>query len=279
MTARRSAGHSAVMGSERYTHGHHESVLRAHRWRTAANSAAYLLAHLRPGMAVLDVGSGPGTITVDLGHAVGDGTVVGVDTVESVVEQASAYAAGSGTQNVSFAVGDVYALDFADGTFDVAHAHQVLQHLGDPVAALAEMRRVCRPGGLVAVRDADYGAMTWYPRVPGLDSWMAMYHEVSRGNGGEPDAARYLDAWAGEAGLADIRVSASTWEFSSAEDVAWWSAVWADRVTRSDLADQAVAAGVATREQLEEMAEAFGVWADHPGATFTVPHREVLARA
>lgn len=49
-----------------YTHGHHESVLRSHRWRTAANSAAYLIGELRPGMAVLDVGCGPGTITADL---------------------------------------------------------------------------------------------------------------------------------------------------------------------------------------------------------------------
>jgi ubiquinone/menaquinone biosynthesis C-methylase UbiE len=49
----------------------------------------------------------------------------------------------------------VYALDFADGSFDVVHAHQVLQHLTDPVAALIEMRRVCRPGGLIAARDGD----------------------------------------------------------------------------------------------------------------------------
>ena len=51
---------------DRYTHGHHESVLRSHRWRTAANSCAYLLPHLRPDMSLLDVGCGPGTITADL---------------------------------------------------------------------------------------------------------------------------------------------------------------------------------------------------------------------
>jgi hypothetical protein len=49
-----------------YTHGHHESVLRSHAWRTVENSAAYLVPHLRPGLSLLDVGSGPGTITVDL---------------------------------------------------------------------------------------------------------------------------------------------------------------------------------------------------------------------
>lgn len=262
-----------------YTHGHHESVLRSHRWRTAANSAAYLLPHLRPGMSVLDVGCGPGTITVDLARAVGGGPVVAVDSVESVVEQARGYAAGSATANVRFAVGDVYALDFDDGSFDVVHAHQVLQHLGDPVAALREMRRVCRPGGLVAVRDADYSAMTWSPPVPGLDAWMAMYQAVARGNGGEPDAAGWLAHWAREAGLGDLVELASVWEFTTAEDIDWWSGLWADRITRSALGDQAVATGAATRAGLESMAAAFRAWARAPGAAFRVPHGEVLARA
>ena len=53
-----------------YTHGHHESVLRSHRWRTAENSAAYLLPALAPGVSVLDVGAGPGTITLDLAERV-----------------------------------------------------------------------------------------------------------------------------------------------------------------------------------------------------------------
>src|SRR5262245_25345231 len=55
----------AVAREETYTHGHHESVLRSHRWRTIENSAAYLLPYLSPGLDVLDVGCGPGTITID----------------------------------------------------------------------------------------------------------------------------------------------------------------------------------------------------------------------
>ena len=49
-----------------------------------------------------------------------------------------------------FAAGDMYALDVEDASFDVVHAHQVLQHLQDPVAALRELRRVLRPGGTLA---------------------------------------------------------------------------------------------------------------------------------
>src|SRR6476469_8747699 len=146
-----------------YTHGHHESVLRSHTWRTAANSAAYLLPHLRPGQSVLDIGCGPATITLDLARLVAPGRVLGIDRSGDVLDAPRSEAAALGVTNVELAVGDAYALDLPDGSVDVVHAHQVLQHLSDPVAALVEMRRVCTVGGIVAVRDADYAAMTWHP--------------------------------------------------------------------------------------------------------------------
>src|SRR5918997_794484 len=102
----------------RYTHVHHESVLRSHRWRTAENSAAYLLPHLKPGMSILDVGSGPGTITADLAARVAPGRVVGTDASADVVAQAAADHEAPG---LSFEVGDAYALPYAAGEFDVVH--------------------------------------------------------------------------------------------------------------------------------------------------------------
>jgi ubiquinone/menaquinone biosynthesis C-methylase UbiE len=62
-----------------YTHGHHESVLRSHRWRTVENSAAYLVPFLRPGLDLLDVGCGPGSITQDFATRVAPGRVCGLD--------------------------------------------------------------------------------------------------------------------------------------------------------------------------------------------------------
>ena len=151
------------MSQDTYTHGHHESVLRSHRWRTAENSAAYLLPALAPGQRLLDVGCGPGTVTIDLASRVAPGEVVGLDLSAVVVDMAREAADAAGAANVTFQAGDVYALPYEDSSFDVVHAHQVLQHLTDPVAALREMQRVTRSGGLVAVRDADYAAMTWHP--------------------------------------------------------------------------------------------------------------------
>ena len=128
-----------------YLQGHHDSVLRSHRWRTAANSAGYLLPHVRPGMRVLDVGCGPGTITRDLGAPVGpQGEVVGVDNSPEVGAQA---AKECDLPQVRFVVEDALNLVAGDGTYDIVHAHQVLQHLTNPVSALREMARVSPPAG------------------------------------------------------------------------------------------------------------------------------------
>ncbi|MEU3183477.1 methyltransferase domain-containing protein [Streptomyces sp. NPDC006923] len=261
-----------------YTHGHHESVLRSHRWRTAANSAAYLLPELRPGLEVLDVGCGPGTITADLAALVAPGTVTAVDAAESVLATARETAAAAGLDNVRFAVADVHALDFPDDSFDIVHAHQVLQHVGDPVRALSEMRRVCRPGGVVAARDADYGAFTWFPAVPGLDDWQELYRRVARANGGEPDAGRRLLSWARRAGFTGLTATATNWCFATPEERAWWSGLWADRTTASGYADQATGGGHTTAGRLAEIAEAWREWGRDEDAWFMVPHGEILCR-
>ncbi len=264
--------------NDTYTHGHHDSVLRSHRWRTAENSAGYLLSHLRPGMSLLDVGCGPGTITIDLARRVAPGTVVGVDREPAVVAEAALPAHGDHVSNVEFRAGDVYSLEFDDGSFDVVHAHQVLQHLTDPVAALIEMRRVLRPGGILAVRDGDYGRFVWAPSDRLLDRWLQLYHDVCSHNGAEPDAGRYLVGWARAAGLTEIAPSASTWTFAEAGDRAWWGDLWAERVVKSSFATQAVEYGLSTRDELLAISAAWQRWAEQKDGCFVVPHGELIAR-
>lgn len=262
-----------------YTHGHHESVLRSHRWRTAENSAAYLIPHLRTGCEILDVGCGPGTITLDFARLVAPGHVLGVENVAEPLEIGRAGAQQAGLDNVTFAQADAYGLPYTDDSFDVVHAHQVLQHLANPVGALREMRRVCKPGGVVAVRDVDYGGMRWLPDNPGLDRWLALYRDVAHSNDAFPDGGRFLKAWAREAGFSDITCTASTWCFSSPEDRAWWGNLWADRIRQSSFADQALNRGLTTREELEELAKAWHAWIDSPDGWFAVLHGEILCRA
>lgn len=265
-------------GAPHYVHGHAESVLRSHRSRTVENSAAYLLPHLAPGAAVLDVGCGPGTITADLAARVAPGTVTAIDpSADAVAETARLSAAAP---NVTAVVGDVYtggAWEQA-GPFDVVHAHQVLQHVPDPVEALRRMRALCAPGGVVGARDADYAAFTWYPLVPALDEWLALYRRLARASGGEPDAGRRLLAWARAAGFAEVTASASVWCYADPASRSWWGGLWADRIVASSIAEHAVASGEATRADLERIREGWLEWAAADDGWFLVPHGEVVCR-
>jgi ubiquinone/menaquinone biosynthesis C-methylase UbiE len=264
------------MPDDVYIHGHHPSVLQSHTWRTAENSAAYLLPELTPAMAILDVGCGPGTITAGLAERVPDGHVTAIDSVPEIVAKA---AADFPRDNLTFTTGNVYALDFPDASFDVVHAHQVLQHLTDPVRALREMRRVTKPGGLIAARDGDYGAMVWYPDLPVLSEWRELYQRIARAAGGEPDSGRMLHAWARQAGFTDVRRSSSTWTYSTPEERQWWGNSWHDRATKSFYATQAREGGHATQADLERIANGWLQWAAEEDGWFAIINGEILCRA
>lgn len=258
-----------------YVHGHHESVLRSHTWRTVANSAAYLRSYLVPGRRLLDVGCGPGTITAEMARLVAPGRVTGVDASSDVIR----LAISERSEVADFAVGDVYALDFDDDTFDIVHAHQLLQHLAEPVRALAEMRRVAKRGGLVAVRDSDYGGMTWAPDTPALDRWMLIYQTMTSANGQDANAGRRLLGWALRAGFTDVTATSSTWTFADPRSRTWWAGLWADRVMHSSYRDVAIERGLANHGDLEAIATGWREWAAQPDGFFVCPHGEILAVA
>lgn len=262
---------------EAYTHGHHPSVVGQHARRTAETDANYLLAHLRAGQRLLDVGCGPGTITVGLARVVAPGETVGVDAVAAVIEEARGLEGAPA--NARFEAGDGYALAFEDGSFDVVHAHQVLQHLARPVDALREWRRVLRSGGNVGVRDADYGTMAPSPQSRELTRFFALYHQVAARNGADADAGRRLAAWVREAGFVDLEVGAEVKVFAARADIENWGYSWAERTAHSSLATQAVGYGLATAGEIEELAAAWRAWADAPDAFFMYTNVHVIARA
>ena len=222
-----------------YTHGHHESVLRSHRWRTAENSAGVPAAGPGPGHPAARRGLRPGHVTIDLAARLEPGEVVGVDTLRRrVVEIAQKAAADAGADNVTFQVADAYELPFPDDAFDVVHAHQVLQHLTDPVAALREMRRVTRPGGVVA---RPRRRLLGHDLVPASrPAWTSGSRSTTRSRrptGPSANAGRQLLSWVREAGFDPdgIVPSAGVWCYATPEDRTWWAGLWADRVRRLEL--------------------------------------------
>ena len=269
-----SAGSSRPEG-ERYTHGYHEVIVGSYAQRTAQDCAAFLLPRLRPEARVLDLGCGPGTITVGLARRAG--SVVGVDVSKEMVEQATAFAANAGIDNVRFEVGSVYELPWEDDRFDVVHAHQVMQHLADPVRALREARRVLRPGGLVAVRDADFETMIHAPVEPEIERWRSLHHQVAATNGGEAHAGRFLLSWVLEAGFVEPVVTSSAHTYADTAGRVSWGQMWAVRVLDSDFTRYAIDGGLATQAELREMSSAFRRWASQPDGFWAFLNGEVVA--
>lgn len=260
-----------------YTHGYAASVTDSHAARTAADSAAYLLAHLRPGMTLVDVGCGPGSITLDLAEAVGPtGQVVGVDVAEPVLALARAAARRRGDRRTRFELRGVADLQRPPGGADVVHAHQLLQHLTDPVGAIRAMARTAAPGGLLALREVDFGATTWWPPAPGLGGWLAAYRSIAIGNGTTPDAGRRLPHWAHEAGLREVAVSASVWTYAAPEQRRRLAQSWIERC-RESLLPQARRHGV-DPGTLELAEQAWRDWSMQPDGYLAFVHTEVLAR-
>ena len=247
---------------EKYTHGYHQVIVEWHSRRTAEACAAFLLPRLRPDAEVLDIGCGSGTITTGLARRAS--RVVGLDMSAEVVDAARAHADDFSLSNASFQVGSVYDLPWDDKSFDVVYAHQVLQHLADPVRALREARRVLRPGGIVAVRDSDYETMVHAPVFPAIERWRDLYHQVASANGGEADAGRYLPSWVAEAGFTNVETTASTTAHTDQEGRTVWGEMWAVRVIDSDFANHAISNGFATRNELQEISDAFRQWAAQP---------------
>jgi len=261
---------------DRYTHGHHESVVQSHARRRAEVEAWFLLPRLKPGMRLLDAGCGPGTITAGLAKAVSPAPVVGLDAAPAVLEHARAHVSAVDVGNATFIAGDIYTLDVPDAEFDVVYANQLLQHLTDPARALGEMRRVLKPGGLLAVRDADYATMSPHPKFPEFPEWNRLYHEVAYRNQAEPDAGRVLPTWVRAAGFAEIELHPNVVAMDG-EEARIWGRTWAQRILYSSVADQALEYGLADQDELQRLSKGWATWAESASPFFMFTQMAVLA--
>ena len=268
---------SAPPPGDTYTHGHHDSVVARHAQRTVEKDAPHLIPHLRPGLRLLDVGCGPGTITQGLARAVAPGECIGLDLEPAILEKAAELAEVGPLEQLRFTPGSVYELPFDEAKFDVAHAHQVLQHLTRPVDALHEILRVLKPGGLIALRESDYATMVSWPRSELLEEWLALYHAVVARNGAEADAGRHLQSWLREAGFASIEIGGTAQVYTGAQAVDWGTS-WAQRILHSNVATKAQEYGLATRDDLQRISDGWERWAYDPEAVYMYIHVEALAR-
>jgi SAM-dependent methyltransferase len=230
------------------------------RARTVEKEGAFFLRYLEPGMRVLDVGCGPGSITVGFARAVAPGgEVVGIDVEPSQVAAAQTLATEQRIANVRFEVARADALPFADDAFYAVFEHTLLEHVADPPAVLQEMRRVLKPGGVIGLRDGDAGGRLFFPPDPTVADALALYERLWRHNGGNPELGRLQRVLLREAGFMGLETSAGTNTFPAAV-----GEIWADMLLAPRFADRVIELGWADRSTLASYAAASRRWGENP---------------
>lgn len=261
MTATASDPPEALQPSEIYSVGYDSTTVDFFRARRAATHAAFFLPYVHPGMTLLDCGCGPGTITTDLAALVFPAIAVGIDRERHQLPLPLQQAAHRRVVQGHFAVADLYALPFPAATFDAVFLHGVLEHLRDPIAALCEVYRVLRRGGVVGARHADFGGFLLEPTPSPLDQFAEVFARLMAHNGADPQAGCHQIRWLRAAGFDRIVASASydCWT-RTPEETDRNATFLANLVGASAFATQLLETGIADRATLERMRQGFLAW-------------------
>lgn len=260
-----------------YTMGYSDDFQQLLDRRSVHTHAAHLVPHLRPGQRVLDFGCGPGTISVGLATAVEPGEVHGVDMEASQIDLARAAAQAGGHANATFHVGDVTDLPFDDDSFDVAHCHAVLMHVRDTRAALAEVKRVLKPGGIIASRESSISSSFLHPGDEDTQAAWETFARLLAGNGGHPEMGRELKSHLMAAGFSNIQASGSFDFFGATEDVAFFHGFINDWFFSPKVTAAIVQFGLASQQQLDDWQARIDEWRDNPGSVGAIAFGEAIA--
>jgi SAM-dependent methyltransferase len=235
--------------------------------RDARRFLPFLLPHLRSGLDVLDVGCGVGSIALDLAPTIAPGRIVGVDADAGQLEAARTSAAERAIDNATFVTASVHELPFEEASFDVVYANAVLMYVRDQVRALAEMRRVLRPGGVAAVTDDDLGTVVISPDRPELRIAPRLFERAVAHEGGNARYSRHLRTLMLEAGFARTEGVAHAPEvYGDLASTRWFAEFAVGLFTAPSMAETIVREEWATRAELDAVISAVREWGELPDA-------------
>ena len=260
-----------------YTMGYSQEMLTTQLRATAESSAAFLLPHLRPGLRALDFGCGPGTISLGLAKFVAPGEMHGVDMEESLIEMARSAATSQGQDNAIFHVGDVTDLSFEDNFFDIAHCRSVLMHVPDTAAVLSEIKRVLKPGGIIACREMICDSAFTHPDSGVMKRSWDMFADLLMADDGHPQMGKDMKGHILEAGFADIRMSASFSVYSSPREIDSIHHLISGWLLSPEVAEAAIKYGASSESLVNNLQAAYDKWKEHPGALFAFAYGEAMA--
>lgn len=261
-----------------YVLGYDNAVVDKLAQRHAKREAAFVLPFVPLRARLLDAGCGPGSITRGLAQMVPGGSVVGVDLDAGQIARARQQAAEEGLSNVHFEVADVTQLPFPDESFDVVFAHTLMMHLSDPRAVVAELSRVCKPRGIVGLRDGlgSFDQLPGFPPDQPVSDLQELLTAATRASGGTPDVGVKLRGWFHELGMVVVSTRAHSVVYDSPDDLALLCD-WHQSLLRGKLGQTAVAAGLISAAALADLIHRMADWVADPSALSVVVWIEHVA--
>jgi ubiquinone/menaquinone biosynthesis C-methylase UbiE len=174
-------------------------------------------AGLTPGMHCLDLGCGPGLVTLELASRVGpSGSVIGIDADPVKLDLARQAAAARGLTNIEFLQRDV-ATSNEVSRYDLLYSRFLFTHLSFAAALAGKMLQAARPNGIAIVEDTDFSGLVTYPHSPAIEQYVSWYRQVVANRGGDADIGPRLYRLLVDAGWQNLEVTVSQPAFSKGE--------------------------------------------------------------
>ena len=262
--------------TEHYSGGYSPLIINQFKQRIFAQQGAFLRPYLTNGLNVLDCGCGPGSMTLDIAELIQPGQIFGIDFSAIQIEQALQLQKQRGISNAQFTTGSAYQLPYEDQQFDVVFAHAVLYHLQNPELALAEFRRVLKPGGLVALRDACHTGDIMTPMSTALaEAWLTI-HRVFTHQGGDIYFGAKHKRLLLDQGFDTVKISCSYDTFESAAEKDSIRTYW-QQFLAVDHRQLILENNWLTTTALTQQCAAFDTWHGDPASFFARARCEAIA--
>jgi SAM-dependent methyltransferase len=251
--------------------GEYQPASREMSRRSAETHAEFMIAQLKPGMRLLDVGCGTGSITVGFAGYVNPGDVVGIDTGEAEIKAAVENAENLALSNVKFQVGGLTNLPFVENEFDAVFAGSAIEFIPDAAAAIDQIARVLRPGGVVGLSGGTPSRHIAIPDEPFIKRYRAIHRAVRVSRGEHPEMGIEQIALLRNAGFVELDIT-GTFETRPA------NADHADVFAGDQFVKEAEGIGASTRDEIEKLASEIRAYAEIPNALGLVPSIRVVAK-
>lgn len=266
----------SISSKENYPVGYSATVVNTLKKRSAFEKGRFLIPHLKETDYLLDCGCGPGSITLDFASILGKGRVIGIDFESSQIEFAKQLMKEKKISNAEFHVADILNLPYGNNTFNIAFTNGVLWTVQETLQALEELKRVVKPGGIIACREPSFEGLLYYPESKVFEKAFHLQKRSLDALGNKHNLGKELSIYFSKVGLNDVQLSVSCDVYSSPEKrkliaayriAAWNEAPWAQYIHEKSWA---------THDDIKEFQGELLAWEKKEGAFISAPWVEAI---